>query len=69
MVVAFINCQGSVNSRPLLKLVKGHLLWFNQHILSIQAVHVPLPFQLQGVKTAVTGSLYISGFVNPLKLN
>ncbi len=40
-VVAFINHQGVVNSRPLLQLARELLLWADRHLLSIRAVHVP----------------------------
>ncbi|XP_058624259.1 uncharacterized protein LOC131535672 [Onychostoma macrolepis] len=40
-VVAFINHQGGVNSRPLLQLARDLLLWADRHLLSIRAVHVP----------------------------
>lgn len=40
-VVAYVNHQGGISSRPFLRLATTLLLWADQHLLSIRAVHVP----------------------------
>ncbi len=40
-VVAYINHQGSLRSRPLHRMTRRLLLWARRELLSLRAVHVP----------------------------
>ncbi len=63
-VVAYINHQGGLRSRPLHRMTRRLLLWVQEELLSLRAVHVPVILN-QGESQTVQ---MIQGRGRPLRL-
>ncbi len=68
-VAAFINHQGGVNSRPLLRLARDRLLWADRHLLSIRAVHVPRHLNYGAYLLSRGGVIHGEWRLHPLTVN
>ncbi len=67
-VVAFINHQGGVSSRTLLRLARDLLLWADRH-LSIRAVHVSGRLNYGADLLSRGGVIYGEWRLHPLTVN